>query len=308
MQKLTIVMYHYVRPILHSSFPEIKGLELDAFSRQLDYLDEKYTIVTSEDVIKATQGKSSLPANSCWLTFDDGYKDHFSYVMPELIKRGLTGAFFPPKIAIQTDNLLDVNAIHHILASCQDIILLKEKMNALLEKNGIPRSQLDKYRKDYGVANRWDNKNIIYIKRMLQHAISEDIRREVLGRLFKDYVGVSQEKFSKELYMSVSEIKSMIENNMYIGSHGSSHCWLNKISIDEQRKDIKDSLVFLEEVGASTKDWVMCYPYGGYNDDTLLLLKEMGASIGITIEARVADLLTDNPLKLPRLNTNDFPQ
>ncbi|MDB4042701.1 hypothetical protein N9507_00550 [Gammaproteobacteria bacterium] len=61
-------------------------------------------------------------------------------------------------------------------------------------------------------------------------------------------------------------------------------------------------------MGASTKDWVMCYPYGGYNDDTLLLLKEMGASIGITIEARVADLLTDNPLKLPRLNTNDFPQ
>ena len=31
MSKLTIVMYHYVRPINGSRYPEIKGLELDDF-------------------------------------------------------------------------------------------------------------------------------------------------------------------------------------------------------------------------------------------------------------------------------------
>jgi len=45
MSNLTIVMYHYVRPINDSKFPGIKGLELDGFKRQLDYLKENFNIV-----------------------------------------------------------------------------------------------------------------------------------------------------------------------------------------------------------------------------------------------------------------------
>ena len=51
----------------------------------------------------------------------------------------------------------------------------------------------------------------------------------------------------------------------------------------------------------------MCYPYGAYNNDTLSVIKELGASIATT-EARKADLLNDDPLTLPRFDTNDFPQ
>ena len=36
--KLTIVMYHYVREIKNSKFPDIKGLEIENFRRQLNYL------------------------------------------------------------------------------------------------------------------------------------------------------------------------------------------------------------------------------------------------------------------------------
>ena len=53
MLELTIIMYHYVRPIKVSSFPGIKGLELKAFCRQLDYLEENYRIVSTEEVIEA---------------------------------------------------------------------------------------------------------------------------------------------------------------------------------------------------------------------------------------------------------------
>ena len=93
-----------------------------------------------------------------------------------------------------------------------------------------------------------------------------------------------------------------------VGSHGSSHHWLDKISLEEQRKDIEQSLKFLRSVGASTADWVMCYPYGAYNDDTISVLKSFDAALGITTEVRVANLISDNPLELPRLDTNDFPK
>jgi hypothetical protein len=46
-------MYHYVRPIKGSEYPGIKGLELNGFKRQLDYLSENFSIVSTEQVIKA---------------------------------------------------------------------------------------------------------------------------------------------------------------------------------------------------------------------------------------------------------------
>ena len=76
----------------------------------------------------------------------------------------------------------------------------------------------------------------------------------------------------------------------------------------ENKQDIVNSLEFLERVGAPTKNWAMCYPYGAYNDATLSLLRKYGASIGITTEVRTADLSKDKQLTLPRLDTNDFPQ
>lgn len=308
MSNLTIVMYHYVRPIKNSEYPLIKGLELDGFYRQLDYLQEHYSVISTNEIINSIKGKSKLPNNSCWLTFDDGYKDHFEYVMPELLKRNLHGAFFPPRVAIEEDVVLDVNLIHHILSCADDIKQLVSRLNSHCLSNGISESNIDAYYKEYAVPNRFDNADTIFVKRMLQHVLPEQLRSSIAENMFKEFVGLSPAEFSKELYMSVDEVKGLVNSGMYVGSHGSRHYWLNKISSEEQEKDIKQSLNFLEDVGAPTNDWVMCYPYGAYNDATLSLLKKYDASVGITTDARVANLKGDNPFELPRLDTNDFPQ
>ena len=125
---------------------------------------------------------------------------------------------------------------------------------------------------------------------------------------FRNFVGISAEEFSKELYMNIDEVQNLVKSGMYVGSHGSRHYWLNKIAPDEQEKDIKESLTFIEKISGTTKDWVMCYPYGGYNNVTLTLLQKYQASAAITTEIRVANLTNDNPFELPRLDTNDFPQ
>ena len=75
-----------------------------------------------------------------------------------------------------------------------------------------------------------------------------------------------------------------------------------------QKSDIAKYLEFLEEVGAPRNNWVTCYPYGIYKYNTLLLLKKLGASSGITTNALKAELSSDNPFTLPWMDTNDFPQ
>ena len=308
MNELTIVMYHYVRPIKGSKFPGIKGLELEGFKRQLDYLTGNFNIVSTEQVINAAKHSSPLPDDACWLTFDDGYKDHTKYVMPELLKRNLHGAFFPPRVAIEGDQVLDVNLIHHILSCADDLQQLVSILNTHCFDQGISESNINAYYNEYAVADRFDNADTIYVKRMLQHVLSEQLRSSIAERIFREFVGLSVAEFSSELYMSVSEVQELVNNGMYVGSHGSRHYWLDKLSPEEQEKDIEQSLKFLDDVGASTKEWVMCYPYGAYNDSTISLLESFDAALGITTEVRVANFTSDNPFKLPRLDTNDFPQ
>ena len=52
-KELTIVMYHYVRPIIGSEYPGIKGLEIEKFKKQLDYFEENYSIINTEDLIES---------------------------------------------------------------------------------------------------------------------------------------------------------------------------------------------------------------------------------------------------------------
>ena len=308
MNKLTIVMYHYVRPIIGSKFPGIKGLELDGFKRQLDYLTENFTIVNTEEVVNGIRKGAKLPNNACWLTFDDGYKAHYKFVLPELLKRNLHGAFFPPRVAIEDDVVLDVNLIHHILSCCSNIDELVSKLNEHCLSAGVSNKKISLFYEDLAVANRFDNANTMYVKRMLQHALPEELRSSITENLFQEFVGLSIEDFSQELYMSIDEVQNLAKSGMYVGSHGSRHYWLDKISPNEQEKDINESLTFIEKIGAATKDWVMCYPYGAYNNATLTLLQKYQASAALTTEVGIANLTNDNPFELPRLDTNDFPQ
>ena len=308
MSELSIVMYHYVRPIKESKFPGIKGLELEGFKRQLDYLSENFSIASTEEIINATKYATPLPKDACWLTFDDGYKDHFEHVMPELLKRNLDGAFFPPRVAIEEDVVLDVNLIHHILSCADNVGQLVVSLNSHCIVHGISERELNDFYEKYAVPNRFDNADTIFVKRMLQHVLPEQLRTRIAHEMFHEFVGLSAAEFSGELYMSVEEVRELVRNGMYVCSHGSMHYWLDKITPEQQEKDIKQSLKFLDSVGASTKDWVMCYPYGAHNDDTIELLKSFDAALGITTEVRVANLTSDNPFKLPRLDTNDFPQ
>ena len=178
MNEVSIVMYHYVRPIKDSKFPGIKGLDLEGFRRQLDYFEHNYTFVTAQEVIDAAKNRSKLPKNACWLTFDDGYKDHIKFVMPELVRRGIQGSFFAPSAPILERKVLNVNKLQHILACVPDKSFLLSNLNSECLKRGVSESNLKSYWSQYGKPNRFDSADVIYIKRMLQHALPEEIHNE----------------------------------------------------------------------------------------------------------------------------------
>lgn len=306
---VSIVMYHYVRDIQRSKYPGIKGLEFEGFKRQLDYLKKNYNIVSAEDLLEFSVGGKVLPSNACYLTFDDGYKDHLDFVLPELLKRNLQGSFFIPVKPVVEREMLDVNSIHFILATCSDYSMLVSELNSLCHSFGVSEDALNGYwNACVTPKERYDDEQVVYIKRMLQHGLPEEIRNNITRILFEKYVGETSRSFAEKLYLSIDDVKTLVNAGMYVGSHGYKHTWLSTGTFEEQKNEIELSLGFLKTVGAPSDNWIMCYPYGDYNQDTLAILRSKKCAIGLTTNVGVAELNTSRLLELSRFDTNDFPQ
>jgi len=314
-EKLTVVMYHYVRDLKNSRYPEIKGCDVHLFKEQVLFLKKHYNPVTVEQVLDAYYNNGKLPEKAVLFTFDDAYADHFEYAFPILEHEHVQGAFYPPVKAVSEHTVLDVNKIHFILASTP-----VEKFDGLLNEIKL---QLNKYRNDYklesydyyfdklAIANRFDPKEVIFVKRLLQVELVEDVRKKITDDIFVKVVGIDESAFSRELYMSIDQIKCMVDCGMHIGSHGYDHYWLSSLPKEKQEFEIAKSIEFIDMVGGDSNNWTICYPYGDYNQDTIDLLKLHGCKMGLTTDVEVADLSdkeNDSIFKLPRLDTNDLPK
>lgn len=308
MSKLYIVMYHYVRELQKSRYPEIKGLEYALFKQQLAFFNDNFNVVTMEDVIASVETKTGLPDKALLLTFDDGYIDHFTYVFPMLKEYGMQGSFFVPGKVFTEHKLLDVNKIHFLLASSSMDILYGELLKMLNFYRGEEWSypSNEELIQQYAVANRWDSKETIFFKRMLQVVLPEKLRGMIVDNLFKKYVNVTEEIIAHELYMNYEQMKLMKKDGMYFGIHGYDHYWMNHLSPMKLEDDINKAIKSMHGLIDSNK-WVINYPYGSYSDSVIKTLKNRGIVLGLSTDVGVADISLDNRFVLPRLDTNDFP-
>lgn len=317
--EVTVVMYHYVRDLKNSRYPNIKGLDIEKFKKQIKFFKENYNFVKIQDLIEYYKNpkEKELPDKAILLTFDDGYKDHYTYVLPVLLDNNIQGSFYIPTKCFQDKKVLDVNKIHFILESCigKEERILKE-IEEYLEKNKDSRisHSYNDYFKEYAVDSRFDKKEVIFIKRMLQVVLPEDYRKKLVDILFKKYVCtigdkiISERAFWEELYLTPEQIRMMEKLGMHIGFHSHDHVWLNSLSKEEQEFQIKSSVSYFREIGIKTEKMTLSYPYGGYNEESVELIKKYGIPLAFTTKVAVADLNKNKNYALPRLDTNDFYQ
>ena len=305
---LTIIMYHYVRDLPRTRYPQIKGLPLDEFREQVGYFRTHYHPVTVEEVTHAIETGDALPPRAVLLTFDDGYLEHYTHCFPILFDAKIQGAFYAPVLPVRDRELLDVNRVHFLLASTANSSLAAAIDHAV--ERAPPEVGLHAvaaYRGEWAKPNRFDTAETIYVKRMLQVALPEAFRTELARNLFATHVSVDEAVFVSELYCDADQLSTMRSCGMHLGSHGTTHRWLNHLTGAEQRDEIAQSLDFLRALGAKPEaGWSIAYPYGGFTDETLAIVRDLGGRLGVTTEVRTARPETDDPLCLPRYDTNDF--
>lgn len=313
MSSLTVVMYHYVRELAHSRYPRIKGLTVEAFEEQLEYMAKYYTFVTIAQLLSSLSDlDSSLPSNAVILTFDDGYIDHYTNVFPILESKGIQGFFFPVSASTDDGRVLDVNKIHFVLASTPDPDVLVSEVFELIDdlRTDYALESNDYYSRTYAQASRLDTANVILLKRLLQTVLPAEARARISDQLFRRHVTDDERSFAKELYMGLDHLRHMRSKGMYVGSHSHSHGWMDSMSPDIQRSEIESSLVLQQALDCDPQQLGFAYPYGAYNDALLSLLSEAGCRFGLTTRVGIADLDDTREyshLLLPRLDTNDLP-
>jgi len=307
---VTIVMYHYVRDLAASRYPRIKGLTVDGFRNQLDFIEANYAPISAEELLEAVAfPHRRLPENAILLTFDDGYSDHYNNVFPLLKEKGIKACFFPMAQAILEHRVLDVNKIQFILAAVSHVWpLLDELFEALDEFRGeYPIKSREAYLMAITEKHRYDAREVTLFKRLLQRELPEPVRAELVRRLFAQHVTADEAGFAGELYLSLDQLHELHQEGMHIGSHGYTHAWLNSLSAEGQQTEVDLSLGFLRQAGISLDVWTICYPYGGYDESLLGILRARRCGLGFTVEPRIADLDREGRLTLPRIDTNDLP-
>lgn len=309
MTELTIVMYHYVRPLAEGRF-QLAGLDVALFEEQIDYLARHYHIASGAEVVAALRGETELPDRSVLLTFDDGYKDHYVHAFRIMRERGLPGVFFVPSAPVLERSILNVNKIHFVLAATDRPDLLADQIDREVEQMAAAEGlrSIAEYRAEFKVPNRFDPPETNYVKRMLQLALPAHVSGAIADRLFRTIVTQDTIGFAEELYLSTGDAREMLDGGMEIGTHTHSHPWLSALSAGEQRNEITNSLNLLDAIGVPRDGFLFAYPYGGYSAETVDLLAALGCALAVTTEVRKARMPGDRALTLPRLDTNDMPK
>ena len=310
MNKLTIVMYHYVRDLQNSRYPDIKGLDINLFQEQINYMRKYYHIITMEEVIYSIETQTSIPDKSVLLTFDDAYADHYNNVFPLLDKYQIQGSFYIPSKAIIEHTVLDVNKIHFVLATVKDKAGIVNELKELVAvyKREYQLEDFNFYYKKLAQASRMDTKDVIFIKRLLQVELVEELRIKIVDSLFEKYIGMSENVFSRELYMNEEQLKHMLRSGQHIGNHGYNHYWWNSLNEKEMSHELDLSVGFLEKLGVDMNNWTVSYPYGAYDSQSIRMLEERGCKLAVTTEVEIATTNKETRFIMPRLDTNDIPK
>ena len=80
-----ILEYHQITDEPVDPEFEVYNVPPDEFAAQLDYLQsEGYTTITLQDFMRVVHGKGKLPDKPIVLTFDDGYADNYTTMLPIL--------------------------------------------------------------------------------------------------------------------------------------------------------------------------------------------------------------------------------
>lgn len=305
------VMYHYVREF-DPNLPHFTFLDLGNFKKQVDYFQREFGFVARDHFLDWVSDPIRVPEpTGVILTFDDGFRDHFSNVLPFLQSRNLWGIFYIPSQIMAKTRALDVHKIHLLLGKLGGKTSLS-LLRAISSDANFPYEHLEAFHNSTYTNQNTTSEAAKIFKRMLNYFSGITDQTQLLEKII---VAASLESewtsLESNQYLTAAMLKTISDSGNVVGSHSVSHRVMSKLSIDQQEQEIALSKETLETITCRTIE-TFCYPFGGdhsFTSETQRLLQTYGFKYSFNVENRelTTSDIVKQPHRLPRFDCNYFP-
>lgn len=311
MARCVVVNYHYVNSRKDGFYEGLKKTSIEQFNSQLRILMKEYRVVEPKKFEEMFYFDGISGNDMFLMTFDDGLKDHYRNIFPVLKKNGLKAGFAVPSVLFEKKEVISAHKNHILLASLDEHALI-EKFNKYLGE--IAPDLYSKYKIDDKEKQNPEDPYLLQLKYRRDNALIGNLKytllfmdrvlkEKILNRIFKE-VYPDEEKVFDEFYMNRREVMEMVESGMIIIGHGHTHNNLYSLSEEEQKKEISVSKELIKNIfGYEMTQF--SYPYGGYNQITIDLLKNYRFRCAFTVNAQDVDF-SGNPFEINKYSTVDF--
>lgn len=251
--------YHYVRDG-KAPGPNCSPARLRTHIEALE--DERYKIMTCEEVGDRLQAGFALPEKHATLSFDDGLKDQYTTAFPILKEMGVRATFFYTTCSL--DGKLPPVIGFQILIELLGAERLEKDILPAIFRGTPYLDLLDPKRYDASDRKKGEAVEMRRIKWMFNHWAAQSFKQEKMDEMFAEYVGDgSQERYAREWFMTADELREMAGLGMEIASHTVTHPALDVTGLKDIEEELRNSKDRLQEVipGRSVKSFA--WTFGG---------------------------------------------
>lgn len=263
--------------------PSLRSVTPEGFEAQMNFLREKYRILSLEDLLAAVRNQTPIPPNSVMVTFDDGYRDFAEHAWPVLKRLEIPAILFLPTGFLSEEGRL-------FWWDCLYQMVMRTGQTEI-SIEGIGRWPLESAVQRKAAFEA--------IKRKFKSMPHETLIRNLNALITT--TGVQPETSGKLL--TWEEVTQLAREGLYVAPHTRNHPILSRIPLEEVHQEIRQSREDLEEHLDST--WpVFAYPVGGPAElvpDLPEILRTENFEIGMTLIAGHNDLKKDDIFMLNRI-------
>ncbi len=229
--KCIILCYHRVLPPeqrLRYFLPELV-VTPTTFLKHCLTLRSHYDVLTLREALSVMSGRRTRGRPVAVVTFDDGYRDNFTFALPILRETGVRATFFviTNLVGTATRPWYDQvgQAVHRLACDGSDLEWLHTEL-------GLAESQT--------IAT--PHQALLLARRVVLQAKQVNRRRRcaLIERLFSGE-GSRDACASEGLMMNWEQLAVLAAEGHEIGSHGSAHEILTQLDDDALRRDVRDS-------------------------------------------------------------------
>lgn len=259
-----ILFYHRVLP--RADLFSLRAVETSRFEQQIEFVAECFRIVSLPQLVREIEGGALQPNTVC-VTFDDGYRDNYTYAYPILKKYSVPATIFLTTGVLGSQKLLWHDRVFEILRATK----IRE-LEWRFEEKSHWRLQHAEERARFAT-------------RLLGHLKSfpPPLRDREIAKLMSA-CGIRHEELSGKKMLTWEEVKEMQSNNISFGAHTVTHPILSLLTDEELWFEISESKRAIEQQLGEPVG-VFAYPNGQRKDfdaRTKHILKSCGFRCAVT--------------------------